>query len=62
MMSLQDEIEREMMKIRSITDVLVTVDPSELERHTLACLAVMIREAAERIEQSIKNLLSFVER
>lgn len=40
-MSLQaeqiDAIEREMMKIRSLTDVFVTVDPSELERHTLAC-------------------------
>ncbi|MBA7572209.1 hypothetical protein ES708_13985 [subsurface metagenome] len=59
-MSLQDEnidmIEREMINIRSLTDVLISVDPGELERHTLACLAQMIREAADRIEGCIKSL------
>ncbi len=59
-MSLQAEernmIETEMIKIRSLTDVLVTVDPGDLERNTLACLAVLIQEAAERMKELTKGL------
>ena len=54
-MSLQDEIQKEMINIRSLTDVLISVDPGELERHTIACLAQMIREAADRIEGLYKR-------
>lgn len=56
MMSLQDKIQREMINIRSLTDVLISLDPGELERHTLACLAGLIREAADRIDKFIKSL------
>lgn len=51
-----EDVEREMVKIRSITDVLVTVDPCELERNTLASLAQIIREAADHIEGCIRSL------
>ena len=44
-----------MINIRSLTDVLISLDPCDLERNTLACLAGLILEAADRIELLVKE-------
>jgi hypothetical protein len=47
---LDTEIERELLKIYAIADILISIDPCELERNTLPALGVILKEAKEKIE------------
>ena len=50
-----ERIEEEMLNIRSLTDVLITVNPCELERNTIPCLAAMILNSVRRMESFLKE-------
>jgi len=54
---MPDIIENEMVIIRSISDVLVSVNSSNLNRDTIPTLATIMRESAEKIYNYTKNLL-----
>ena len=48
-----DEIERELLKIEAMADVLVTAQAAEFEKNTLASMAVIIQEACGKIRKYI---------
>ena len=53
---IRDELFNQLMKIRAITDVFFVIDPSGIEKNTLAGLGSVIAETAERMYESVINL------
>jgi len=53
--NIDEIIENEMVIIRSISDVLVSVNSSDLNRDTIPTLATIMRESAEKMYDYIKN-------
>jgi hypothetical protein len=48
---LNGELERELLGLAAAADMLVTVDPAELEKNTLVSLGVIISEACGKIRE-----------
>lgn len=52
-MDIKDLVLNEIMKIRAVTDILCVTDPHDIDRNTLAGLATIINETADKIYQII---------
>jgi hypothetical protein len=52
---VNDELERELMKIEAVADVLVTVDAGELAKNTLATFGAILEEACGRVREYMEE-------
>jgi len=50
-----DEIERELLKVEAMADVLVTAPAVEFGKNTLTSMAVIIQEACGKIREHVKR-------
>jgi len=53
---LLEQAEKELMTINALCDVLATVNASELERNTLPCLGMIMKEAGARLYEYVRKL------
>jgi hypothetical protein len=51
---VSDELDRELLKIEAVADILVTTEAGELAKNTLPGLGVMILEACEKMRGRMK--------
>jgi hypothetical protein len=50
-----DELERELLKIEAVADLLAVIDAHELERNTLVSFGVIVQEACNKIRECLKG-------
>ena len=50
---IPDELDRELMKIEAVADVLVTVEAGELAKNTLVTLGAIILESCGKVRKKV---------
>lgn len=53
---IKDIVLFEVMKIRAVTEILCVTDPHDIDRNTLAGLASIINETADKIYRIIERV------
>jgi hypothetical protein len=54
---IKDKVLLEIMKIRAVTEILCVTDPHDIDRNTLAGLASIISETADKIIKIIDEAI-----
>jgi hypothetical protein len=52
---IRDELDRELMKIEAIADILATVNAGELEKNTLVTFGAILTEACGKVRERVKD-------